>query len=82
MGLGTHYVGERQANNANTFTLPAYTRWDANFVWRFGERRRWKAQLNIENLGNKRYYDSGGSFVPTYPGAPRTWTASLAYQFR
>lgn len=82
LGLGTHYVGERQANNANTFTLPAYTRWDANFVWRFGERRRWKAQLNIENLGNKRYYDSGGSFVPTYPGAPRTWTASLAYQFR
>lgn len=81
VGAGAHYVGEREANNANAFQLPSYTRLDANVAYRFGERDRWRVQLNVQNLGDKRYYDSGGSFVPTYPGAPRTWTASVGMTF-
>ncbi|KAB8314784.1 TonB-dependent siderophore receptor [Tolypothrix campylonemoides VB511288] len=81
IGVGAHYVGEREANNANTFQLPSYTRYDANLAYRFGDDARWKAQLNVQNLTDERYYDSGGSFVPTYPGAPRTWTATLGVRF-
>ncbi|MNY72691.1 ferrichrome outer membrane transporter [compost metagenome] len=72
-----HHVGERQANNANSFVLPAYTRWDANLSYRFGHAQRYRVQLNVQNLTDKRYYDSGGSFVPTYPGAPRKVTATF-----
>lgn len=77
LGLGAIYVGERQANTANTFQLPSYTRWDANATYRFGKAQSYKLQLAIQNLGDKRYYDSGGSFVPTYPGAPRTFLVTF-----
>lgn len=71
-GLGAIYVGARQANTGNTFELPSYVRWDANVSYRFGHAQRYKLQLTVQNLGNKRYYDSGGAFVPTFPGAPRS----------
>ena len=77
IGAGVHHVGQRQANNANSFVLPAYTRWDANLSYRFGHAQRYRVQLNVQNLTDKRYYDSGGSFVPTYPGAPRKVTATF-----
>lgn len=76
-GLGAIYVGARQANTANSFELPSYVRWDANVAYRFGMRQRYKLQLAVQNLGNKRYHDSGGAFVPTYPGAPRTVLATF-----
>lgn len=81
VGLGANYVGERQANNANTFTLPSYTRWDANISYKFGQVQQYRAQFNVQNLLDKRYYDSGGSFVPTYPGAPRTAMLTLGVTF-
>lgn len=81
VGLGANYVGEREANNANTFTLPSYTRWDANLTYKFGQAHRYRAQLNVQNLFDKRYYDSGGSFVPTYPGAPRTAMLTVGATF-
>lgn len=76
-GLGAIYVGARQANTGNTFELPSYVRWDANLAYRFGPAQRYKLQLTVQNLGDKRYYDSGGAFVPTYPGAPRAFLASF-----
>jgi iron complex outermembrane recepter protein len=81
IGGGVQYMGEREAVNANTFQLPAYTRLDANIAYRFGDRGRYRVQLDGFNLHDKRYYDSGGSFVPIYPGAPRTIRASLSAAF-
>jgi iron complex outermembrane receptor protein len=80
-GLGAIYVGTRQANTANSFELPSYVRWDANLAYRFGDGQRYRLQLAVQNLGDKRYYDSGGAFVPTYPGAPRTFMASFGMSF-
>lgn len=77
LGLGATYVGARQANTANSFELPSYTRWDANAIYRFGPAERYRLQLTVQNLTNKRYYESGGAFVPTYPGAPRTVMVSF-----
>ena len=76
-GVGAIYVGARQANTANSFQLPSYVRWDANVAYRFGAGQRYRLQLTVQNLGNKRYHDSGGAFVPTYPGAPRTVLAAF-----
>ncbi|OLU17117.1 TonB-dependent siderophore receptor [Pseudomonas sp. PA1(2017)] len=81
IGIGANRVGEREANNANSFSLPAYTRWDANLTYRFGQAQRYRTQLNVQNLFDKRYYDSGGSFVPTYPGAPRMAIVSMGVTF-
>lgn len=77
-GLGATYVGARQANSGNTFELPSYVRWDANIAYRFGPTNRYRLQLMVQNVGDKRYYDSGGSFVPTFPGAPRNVMASFS----
>lgn len=81
VGLGAIYVGARQANTVNSFELPSYTRWDANAIYRFGEAQRYRVQLMVQNLGDKRYYDSGGSFVPTFPGAPRSVFATVGMTF-
>lgn len=81
LGLGAIHVGARQANTANSFELPSYVRWDANAIYRFGEGERYRAQLMVQNLGDRRYYDSGGSFVPTFPGAPRSVFASVGMTF-
>lgn len=82
IGTGVQHVGRRAATNANTLFLPAYTRVDANLSYlvptSFGTVR---AQLNALNITNKFYYDSPGSFVPIYPGAPRTITGSIGLSF-
>jgi len=82
IGLGVQHIGKRAGNTDNTITLPAYTRFDANLAYEFdagfGPMR---AQLNALNLFDRFYYDSGGAFIPLYPGAPRTITASLSYRF-
>ncbi|MGR4069774.1 TonB-dependent siderophore receptor [Billgrantia sp. C5P2] len=81
VGLGAIYVGEREANTANSFELPSYTRWDANAIYRFGEGQRYRVQMMVQNLGDKRYYDSGGPFVPTFAGAPRSVFATFGMTF-
>ena len=82
VGMGVQHIGNRAGNTDNSILLPAYTRIDANLSYDFdagfGPLR---AQLNILNLFDKFYYDSGGAFIPLYPGAPRTVTASLSYRF-
>jgi iron complex outermembrane receptor protein len=82
IGIGAQHIGERAGNTDNSITLPAYTRVDANLAYTFdpgfGPLR---AQLNILNLFDDFYYDSGGAFIPLYPGAPRTVTASLSWRF-
>ncbi|RXZ64333.1 TonB-dependent siderophore receptor [Pelagerythrobacter rhizovicinus] len=82
VGLGAQHIGRRAGNTDNSIFLPAYTRIDANLAYEFdagfGPMR---AQLNVLNLFDKFYYDSGGAFIPLYPGAPRTVSASLSYRF-
>ncbi|WP_164523366.1 TonB-dependent siderophore receptor [Sphingomonas koreensis] len=82
IGFGAQHIGKRAGNTDNSIMLPAYTRVDANLAYTFdagfGPLR---AQLNVLNLFDDFYYDSGGAFIPLYPGAPRTVTASLTYRF-
>lgn len=82
IGLGAQHIGRRAGNTDNSIFLPAYTRVDANLTYTFdagfGPLR---TQLNALNLFDTFYYDSGGAFLPLYPGSPRTVTASLSWRF-
>ncbi|MDZ3833751.1 MAG: TonB-dependent siderophore receptor [Sphingopyxis sp.] len=82
IGVGAQHIGRRAGNTDNSVILPAYTRVDANLAYEFDTRAgKWRAQLNILNLFDTFHYDSGGAFIPLYPGAPRTISASLSYRF-
>lgn len=82
IGFGAIHIGERVANNNGSILLPSYTRVDSNLSYRFDlGGNPLKLQLNVLNLFDKFYYDSGGAFLPLYPGAPRTVTVRLSYRF-
>jgi len=78
VGGGVFAAATRAAVLPNTFDLHGYARWDALAAYRHG---RAKLAVNMRNLGNTRYEESGGGFVPIYPQAGRTVTASLGYAF-
>ncbi len=81
LGLGLFYVGERQRDLDNTYTLPSYFRTDAAL---FYQRDNWRAQVNIENLFDVDYLRSGNySFVGSgvNPGKPFNISASLTVEF-
>lgn len=79
-GLGLFYVGERQGDTDNTFTLPDYFRTDAAV---FYKRDNWRAQLNFENLFDIEYFPSTsyGSRLYVNPGAPFGVSASFSINF-
>lgn len=82
VGVGAQHIGRRAGNTDNSIRLPAYTRIDSNIAYTFSTPGGpLRAQLNVLNVFDTFYYDSGGGFIPIYPGAPRTVTFSLGYRF-
>ena len=56
VGTSVFHVGRRQATLPNSFTIPAYTRWDLAFFWRATPKI--EAAINLQNITDARYYDS------------------------
>jgi catecholate siderophore receptor len=54
LGLGASYQDESFIDNANTATLPSYTRVDAAVY--FDVSDNWSLQLNVNNALDKRYF--------------------------
>ncbi|MDP2824560.1 MAG: TonB-dependent siderophore receptor [Sulfuritalea sp.] len=85
-GAGVFLRGQRQGDTPNTFQLPGYGRADAMAAYRFkgfGAKLA-TAQLNIQNVFDKVYFDHGGSNgsrLNSYYGEPRMLVASLRAQF-
>ena len=77
-GGGLFHTGRRAANATASFFLPSYTLLDATA---FYERGRYRLAVNGRNLGNERYFESGGGFVAAYPGQPRAAFLSLLTRF-
>ena len=78
-GLGLYYVGERQGDNENTFTMDEYLRTDAAIYYRQDDVR---LGLNFRNLFDIDYFESteagrGG----TTPGEPFTVIGSVSVTF-
>ncbi|WAG11533.1 TonB-dependent siderophore receptor [Aeromonas dhakensis] len=75
---GVTAVGDRFADNANTTTLPGYSRFDARAGYRW---QQWEAQLSVENLTDHDYFVSATSASQIMPGTPRQLHLSAAYRF-
>lgn len=85
-GAGVFLRGQRQGDTRNTFQLPGYGRVDALLAYRFkgfGAKLS-TAQLNVQNLFDKTYFDHGGSNgsrLNSYYGEPRTIMGSLRLEY-
>ena len=79
VGLGVIHRGAIFANVDNTVTLPAFTRVDAALYWTMNQSLQ--LQLNVENLGNTRYFASAHSNNNISPGAPRSAWVTLNYRY-
>jgi iron complex outermembrane receptor protein len=77
-GLGLFYIGERQGDLANTFTLDSYLRTDAALYYR---REGIRAAINVRNLFDIDYASSGDSTTYIRRGAPFTIIGSLSWEF-
>ena len=79
-GTGLVYVGSRYVTANNAVEVPGYVRWDATFAF---HQKQYDVRLNLQNLTDRRYYDSviqsdGGRSVP---GITRTALVTVDYRF-
>ncbi|MEH1840122.1 MAG: TonB-dependent siderophore receptor [Nostoc sp.] len=77
-GGGLFFVGDRQGDLENTFTLPSYVRTDAAIYYR---RDNWRVGLNIKNLFDVYYFESSSGTTGVFPGAPFTVLGTISWQF-
>lgn len=77
-GLGLFFVGERQGDLANTFTLPGYVRTDAALFYR---RDRFRTALNVRNLFDIEYFETASGLLNVYPGSPLTASFNVSWEF-
>jgi catecholate siderophore receptor len=76
VGIGLVHQSDMYAAVDNTVTLPGFTRVDGAVFVRVSSRLR--AQLNVENLLDERYYATSHGNNNIMPGAPRTLRISLS----
>jgi catecholate siderophore receptor len=79
VGLGVIGQGRSYAAVDNAVTLPGYTRVDAALFWTVNDRLR--AQLNVENLFDRRYAATAQGNNNILPGSPRAARISLTAAF-
>lgn len=81
-GAGALAVGPRQGNAENTYQLPGYVTANlmASYQMKLGSSNI-TAQLNVDNLLDKRYFAGTNSVYFITPGAPRTFLGSLRIEF-
>jgi iron complex outermembrane receptor protein len=73
---------KRHVNGANTFSVPGYAVFGlgARYSHGWGEQRL-TYRLGVDNLFDKRYFNSVGAYEGLYFGATRTVTASVTVEF-
>jgi iron complex outermembrane recepter protein len=77
-GLGLFYIGDRQGDLDNTFSLGSYLRTDAAVYYR---RDRFNAAINIRNLFNVDYISSASGRTYVDRGEPFTVVGSIGWEF-
>lgn len=78
-GVGVIHYTNFFASSDNTVILPEFTRVDAAVFYRFNES--WRAQLNIENLFDRRYIATADGNNNITPGSPRVFRLSATANF-
>ena len=79
VGVGYLYQAASFASSDNAVRLPSFSRFDAGVFYQFSESVR--AQVNIENLFDRRYVISAHNNNNILPGAPRTVRFQLIARF-
>lgn len=78
-GVGLRYVGEREGDLENSFTLPSYLRTDAAI---FYKRNNFRAALNVNNLFDTEYFEAAQyGRAGVFPGAPLTVIGTIGLEF-
>lgn len=77
IGAGARYVGQRYGNATNTFDLSGVTLLDAGVHY---EKNGYRASLNVQNIADKEYLSSCGTFG-CYYGNGRTVMGKLTYRW-
>ncbi len=72
--MGLRYVGERQADNLNSFAYSAYTLLHGALAYRTGN---YEVALRGKNLSDQRYIQWGDGGDMALVGEPRSWELSL-----
>ncbi|MBA5205943.1 MULTISPECIES: ferrioxamine B receptor FoxA [Pectobacterium] len=83
IGSGVRYVNGVTSDRANTHTLPSYTLVDMAIGYDLSKvgLKGLSAQLNVNNLTDKRYVASCNSLEFCYFGAERSVVGSVSYSF-
>ena len=79
VGIGTIRRGAVFTSTDNTVVLPGFTRVDGALFVRINTHIR--AQMNVENLFDTKYFPSAHSNTNITPGAPRAVRVSLSTRF-
>lgn len=79
VGVGILNYSHTFAASDNTVRLPGYTRIDLGLFYTISEAVR--AQINIENLFDRRYISTADNNNNITPGAPRTIRAQIIARF-
>ncbi|KAM3110472.1 TonB-dependent siderophore receptor [Phormidesmis sp. 146-33] len=77
-GFGLFYVGDREGDLENTFSLGDYLRTDAAVYYR---RNGFNAAINIRNLFNVNYISSSAYKLYVDRGEPFTVVGSIGWEF-
>lgn len=75
VGAGVNHVGERSGNNADTYSLPAYTTFKLVSYWQINRRTR--LSVDVHNLANRLFYTASWGNLYVTPGAERSVVARL-----
>jgi iron complex outermembrane receptor protein len=78
-GGGVQARTYRYADPSDDVLLPGYARVDAMASYVFGpshkDQKRYKIQVNVQNLTNRSYFVSGNTPTVIFPGSPiNAWT--------
>jgi catecholate siderophore receptor len=78
-GLGVINYSNFFASSDDTVLIPEFTRVDAAIYFRLNQM--WRAQLNIENLFDRKYYATADGNNNITPGSPRVFRLSATANF-
>lgn len=77
-GFGGRYYTEQAGDQTNSFELPAYGLLDAAIYY---EKDNFSAQINFNNLTDKRHFVGSYNDLYVLPGEPFNVTASASWKF-
>lgn len=82
IGSGVFMRSEREGDNANTFQLPGYARWDASIGYEFRRNGfRITPQFNVYNILDQEYFDNASFRGNIRPGIPLTVLGSIRLEY-